>query len=142
MTLNKENIIIRKVKPEDNLELATLIREVFVEHDAPKIGTVYSDPTTDNLNQLFKKSKSLLWVATDDKNILGCCGIYPTEGLPESCAELVKFYLAPAARGKGIGKKLMEQSINSAIEFGYHSLYIESLEEFSAAVRIYEKARL
>ena len=140
MTFNEENIIVRKVKPEDNLELAKLIKEVFVEYDAPKIGTVYSDPTTDNLFQLFRTPKSVLWVAEKKGNeILGCCGIYPTKGLPETCVELVKFYLSPAARGKGIGKRLMELSIQSAIKYGYRSLYIESLKEFSTAVHIYEK---
>lgn len=33
--------------------------------------------------------------------------IYPTNGLPDGYAELVKLYLSPAARGKGIGNTLM-----------------------------------
>lgn len=134
-----ENITFRKIRTSDNNVLATTIRNVFDEYNAPKIGTVYSDPTTDNLFQLFKTPKSVLWVAEEGKNILGCCGIYPTDGLPAGCVELVKFYLTPEARGKGIGKKLMEQSIQSAIELGYQNMYIESLKEFGTAVRIYEK---
>ena len=41
--------IIRSLEEKDNLKLAGIIREVFIEHDAPREGTVYSDPTTDNL---------------------------------------------------------------------------------------------
>ncbi len=134
-----DKLIIRKVKKEDNLYLAQTIREVIEEHDAPRTGTVYSDPTTDNLYQLFQADKAVLWVAETDNKIGGCCGIYPTEGLEDDTAELVKFYLTAAFRGKGIGKQLMEQSILSAIEFGYKKLYLESLPQFSTAVSMYVK---
>jgi len=133
------NIIIRQVRKEDNIVLAKIIREVFEEHNAPRAGTVYSDPTTDNLFDLFQISKAVLFVAEENSTILGCCGIYPTEGMPEKYVELVKYYLTPEARGKGIGKELMEHCISSAIEFGYKKLYLESLSQFSKAVSIYER---
>lgn len=123
----------------DNPVLAGMIREVFDEHGAPREGTVYSDPTTDNLYELFQARQSVLWVAETEKGIAGCCGIYPTQGLDEGCAELVKFYLAKDARGKGIGRELMQTCIDSAKTFGYRQLYLESFPEFSKAVGIYEK---
>jgi putative acetyltransferase len=132
-------IVVRKIKEEDNLHSAEMIRGVFEEHNAPKAGTVYSDPTTYALYQLFKVNKSVLWVAEINNEIVGCCGIYPTEGLSRDTAELVKFYLTALARGKGVGKKLMEQAVLSAIEFGYKKLYLESLPQFSKAVGMYEK---
>ena len=130
---------IRQVKESDNDYLSTIIRTVFEEHEAPKRGTVYSDPTTDSLYDLFKPETSILWVAEENKIPVGCCGVYPTTGLPKSCAELVKFYILKEARGKGIGKILMEKSLDSARKLGYSELYIESLPQFSHAVRIYEK---
>ncbi|MGN6438813.1 MAG: GNAT family N-acetyltransferase [Agriterribacter sp.] len=130
---------IRTIERSDNEALAKLIRAVFEEHQAPQKGTVYSDPTTDHLFELFETPESVFWVAEMENEIVGCCGIYPTEGLPPNCAELVKFYLSPKARGKGIGKKLMEKSIRSAQELGYSEIYLESLSEFSKAVSIYEK---
>ncbi|MFT3902158.1 MAG: GNAT family N-acetyltransferase [Niabella sp.] len=130
---------IRAIKQSDNETLAKLIRGVFEEHNAPQKGTVYSDPTTDNLYGLFRAERSVLWVAEADGEIVGCCGIYPTEGLPEGCAELVKFYLSAKARGKGVGKALMEKSIQSAKELGFTEIYLESMPAFSNAVSIYEK---
>ena len=132
-------VIYREVKKEDNVLLARMIRQVFKEHDAPESGTVFSDPTTDDLFGLFRKSRSVLWVAELDGLQLGCCGIYPTEGLENSCAELVKYYLAESERGKGTGRQLMELCIASARKLGYKKLYIESMPHFSKAVRIYEK---
>ena len=116
-----------------------MIREVFREHEAPQHGTVYSDPTTDDLYGLFRKSRSVLWVAEMNKLPEGCCGVYPTDGLEDNYAELVKYYLARSGRGKGIGRQLMELCIGSARDMGYEKLYLESMPHFSKAVRIYEK---
>lgn len=130
---------IRKIKQEDNKAVAALIRQVFDEHNAPKTGTVYTDPSLDYLYELFHPSNSILWVAEINKKIVGCCGIYPTDSLPEDCTELVKFYLSAEVRGQGIGKALMEKSIDSARKLGYARIYLESLPEYANAVRIYKK---
>lgn len=132
-------LVIRQVKKNDNLTLAKIIRDAFIEHDAPRTGTVFSDPTTDSLYELFQTPKSILLVAELDNEIVGCCGIYPTRGLNENCVELVKFYLSKEARGKGIGRELMQKCIQYAREFEFTQLYLESLPQFSKAVRIYEK---
>jgi putative acetyltransferase len=132
-------LFIRKCRKEDNLSLALMIRDVFTEHKAPTAGTVFSDPTTDDLFQLFLTPNSILWVAEINKKPIGCCGIFPTAGLPDDTAELVKFYLAAGVRGKGIGKILLKQSIVSAKEFGYKKIYLESFPVFESAIAIYEK---
>lgn len=135
----QSEVIYREVKKSDNVALARMIRQVFKEHQAPEKGTVYSDPTTDDLFGLFRSKRSVLWVAEVDGVPLGCCGIYPTEGLDNNCAELVKFYLAAQGRGKGTGRRLMELCIDSARAMSYKKLYLESMPHFSKAVRIYEK---
>lgn len=134
-----EKLTIREVKPEDNFQLAKIIRDVFEEYHAPQNGTVYSDPTTDDLFQMFRTQKSILWIAELDNQVVGSCGIYPTEGLSGNTVELVKFYLSPSSRRKGVGKKLIEQTIQSALDFGYKRLYLESFPEFSKAINMYEK---
>ena len=130
---------IRKVEKRDEPYLSAIIRAVFEEHNAPKEGTVYSDPTTDYLYDLFENADSILWVAEWDHQLVGCCGVYPTEGLPVKTAELVKFYISPNARGFGIGKQLIEKSIASAKELGYEKLYLESMPQFSKAVDFYNR---
>ncbi len=130
---------IRKIQKSDNKSLAKIIRSCFDDFKVPTPGTVYEDPSTDNLYELFHEPNSALFVAELNGALCGCCGIFPTEGLPEKCAELVKFYIDKNFRGKGLGKKLMEESIEFAKKSGYESIYIESLPEFSTAVSIYEK---
>jgi putative acetyltransferase len=134
------SIVYRKLQKADNLLLANLIRTVFREFKVDRPGSVYTDPTTDNLFELFSSPGSVYWVAEDEGKLIGGCGIYPTDGLELGYAELVKFYLDESFRGKGIGKNLMEKSFQSAREMGYKFLYLESFPELSKAVGMYEKA--
>ena len=95
------SIIYRHLRRKDNRHIAELIRSVFREFGIDRPGTVYFDPTTDDLFTLFKKTGSVYWIAEENGKIIGGCGIYPTPDLPEKCAELVKLYLDPAKRGRG-----------------------------------------
>jgi putative acetyltransferase len=131
---------IRSIEQKDNSALAKIIRDIFVEFDAPLTGTVYSDPDTDTLYEVFQQPGSTYFLAEEAGVVLGGCGIYPTKGLPEGCAELVKFYLSPAARGKGLGKLLIDKVVAAAPGLGYKQLYLESFPQLAKAVSMYEKA--
>jgi len=133
-------IILRKLLPSDNKPLAELIRNVFREFKIDRPGTVYTDPTTDHLFELFSRPDAVYWVAEENGQIIGGCGVYPTPGLEKGCAELVKLYVKAESRGKGTGFRLMQKCIESAKELGYDRLYLETLPELGKAVSMYEKA--
>jgi putative acetyltransferase len=130
---------IRPVLPTDNTALAVIIRHSLSEFGANKPGTVYYDPSTDALYELFQKPGSFYLVAEEDNQLLGGAGIFPSDGLPEGVCELVKMYLQPAARGKGLGRLLIEKCLQQARRLGYTSVYLETLPELKKAVSIYEK---
>jgi putative acetyltransferase len=69
---------------------------------------------------------------------MGGCGIYPTNGLPNKHAELVRFFLDKKAQGNGYGKILIQQCEELAKQFGYTHLYLESFPEMEAAIHLYE----
>ena len=129
----------RLIAQEDNRELAAVIRSVLKEHKLDKDGTVFTDPTTDDLFQLFQKEQSVYWVASDDGEIIGGCGVYPTNGLPLNYAELVKLYVVTRARNKGVGHHLMELCFQSSISMNYKFLYLETLPELGKAISLYER---
>jgi putative acetyltransferase len=133
-----ETILIRNIEPSDNVAIATVIRVALTEFGANKPGTVYFDPTTDHLYELFKTPGSVYYVAEKNGIILGGCGIFPTEALPEGTCELVKLYLDKNARGTGLGKKLLLKAMDWAKQNGYNQVYLESMPELSKAVSIYE----
>lgn len=134
------SLIFRSIEKKDNAALAKVIRDAFIEFNIPQEGTVYTEPTTDHLYDVFQHPGSAYFIAEEDGVVLGGCGVYPTDALPDGCAELVKFYLAAAARGKGIGKILMDKSAEAAVQLGYKQLYLESFPELAKAVSMYEKA--
>lgn len=133
------SISLRPIKNNDNPIIAELIRKVFREFKIDMPGTVYTDPTTDDLFTLFKTPKSKYWIAEEYGTMVGGCGIFPTNGLPEGCVELVKYYVAAEHRGRGVGSMLMQQCITSAKELGYTQMYLESFPELGQAVSIYRK---
>ncbi len=133
------SISIRPIKPEDNPFLAVIIRNTLTEFDAAVPGTVFFDPTTDALFELFQTPRSAYFVAEEDGRILGGGGIFPTEGLPGDTCELVKMYLVPEARGIGLGRTLIEKCLQQATEQGFSKIYLETLDELHFALKIYAK---
>jgi putative acetyltransferase len=91
------------------------------------------------LYELFQTKGSFYFVAQEENTILGGGGIYPTEGLPANTCELVKMYLHPNARGKGLGRQLIEHCLNRAKENGYEYCYLETMPELKQALKVYEQ---
>jgi len=130
---------IRNIEERDNAVLAKIIRDVLTEYKANKPGTVYYDPTTDDLFEVFKTPRSEYWVVEIDGEVKGGGGVFPTPNLPEGCCELVKLYLLSDTRGKGVGKQLIEKCFASAKKLDYTSMYLETMPELHNAVGLYEK---
>jgi putative acetyltransferase len=135
-----KNFSIRPIGAADNLAIANIIRNILTEFGANKPGTVFYDPTTDNLYKLFSARDSAYFVAEWEGKIVGGCGIFPTPGLPDGCCELVKLYLLSQARGQGLGLLLMEKCFQKAIDFGFQQIYLETMPELHNAIGLYEKA--
>lgn len=135
----KDEIIIRKIMAGDNAKLATIIRSSLEDFNAVKPGTVYFDETTDHLYELFQQERSCYFVATINDEVIAGGGIFPTEALPPKTCELVKMYVLAAARGKGLGKRLLQQCIDEAKNIGFEKIYIETMPELTNAIEMYKK---
>lgn len=135
----QEEFEIRTITPGDNRALAIVVRNTLAEFGANKPGTVYFDPTTDTLYEVFQKEGSVYYVVLKEDKIIGGAGIYPTKGLPVDTGELVKMYLLPEARGKGLGRWLIEKCLDFAKRSGYKNVYLESMPELKNALKVYEK---
>ncbi len=134
------NIKFRKLEKSDNPVIAAIVRTILEEFHIDRPGTAYTDPTTDDLFSLFTEPRSVYYVAHRNGTIVGGCGIFPTDGLPTDCVELVKYYVLAEERGQGTGKMLMELCIERARQLGYTRIYLETVPELGEAIRIYEKA--
>jgi putative acetyltransferase len=130
---------IRNIRKEDNIALAKIVRDTLAEFGANHPNTVYYDPTTDTLFEVFQTPRSKYFLAELNNEMVGGGGIYPTDGLPEDTCELVKMYLLPHARGQGLGRLLIEKCIEAAAENGFKKIYLETMPELKKALNVYEK---
>ncbi|GAA0531723.1 GNAT family N-acetyltransferase [Chitinophaga japonensis] len=128
------------MQPGDNQPVGAIIQAVLQEFGANKPGTAYYDEHLYRLYDSFPPASSCYWVAELQGMVAGGGGIYPTAGLPAGCCELVKLYLLPQARGRGLGKALVERCLRSAKELGYRQVYLETMPELRVTVPLYEKA--
>jgi len=139
-TQRLHEIRIRTIEEKDNKALAQLIRASLKEFGVDRPGTVYFDKSTDTLFELFRdQSRSIYFVAELEGLLIGGAGIYPSLGLPDDTAELVKMYLRPAVRGMGLGSKLIQKCFDFASETGYKNIYLETMPELKQALKTYEK---
>ena len=142
-------MILRKIQPKDNEQIAKVIRDVFDELNAPKEGTAYADPILNQLYEVYQKPKSIYFVVENNGEVIGGGGLAPLELSlraesrsqhdNESICELQKMYFAPQARGLGLAKEIIEKSLAFAKEQGFTKCYLETLPYMQNARKLYEK---
>jgi len=131
-------IVYREIKPKDNQLLGEVMESVLIEYDAVEGGSMLGDPSCFSMYEQYTDDKSVYYIAFVDGELVGGCGvkIIPNQGDDKLC-ELQRMYLAKEARGKKIGKTLIEMCISKAIEFGFEKMYIESFPQMKEAISLY-----
>ena len=66
---NKNAMLIREIQQKDNESIAKVIRDIFHELDAPKVGTAYADPILDTLYEVYQAPSSIYYVVENDGKI-------------------------------------------------------------------------
>jgi len=64
-------------------------------------------------------------------------GMGALDKIGEKAGVIKLMYIRPAYQGKGYGKALLQQLLQKAKEFGYHSVYLETGLSFTAAQNLY-----
>lgn len=119
--------------------MAAIIRSSLAEFGVDKPGTVFTDPTTDDLYSLFQTPGSHYMTAWADGRLLGGAGVFPSGGLPSDTCELVKMYLIPEARGMGLGRRMIGLCLEKARASGFRRVYIETMPELRRAIDVYRR---
>lgn len=132
-------MIIKEIQPEDNQQIASVIRQVFIDDNYPKVGTAFADSQLDYMFENYNKPKAIYFVIEENGKILGGGGIAKLDNSDENICELQKMYFLQEARGKGIGFQIIEKCLQKAKEFGYEKCYLETLPEMLVAQKLYKK---
>lgn len=138
-TRHEFEVVIRSIRKTDNPEVEQIIRRVMTEFGAVGCGYSIEDDEVRAMYEAYNNPVSAYFVAEYQGKLVGGAGIAPLEkGDPNVC-ELRKMYMYPEGRGLGIGRRLLEASIQAAKEAGYKRCYLETLEHMTQAQRLYEK---
>ena len=84
-----------------------------------------------NLND---RQSNRVWFAEENGKALGCAGLLQrgTKG------QLRWVVLLPMARGRGIGKQLVQQAFDFARDMGLEEMYLETTNGLEASMSLYE----
>jgi putative acetyltransferase len=131
--------LIRPIRASDDAAVAVIIHDVMASFGA--IGPEYSssDPEVGAMTAAYDGARSAYFVLEDDRQVLGCGGIAPLAGAEPDVCELRKMYLMPAARGRGLGERLLHHCLEAARLRGYRRCYLETLAGMDAAQKLYLK---
>lgn len=132
-------ITYRTINESDNSALATIIKSTLIEYDSATDGTVFTDEGTNALSTTFTDPRSCYFVAYLGEELLGGAGINLLPGEPDNVCELQRMFLKPAARSKGIGKKLMQLCLDFAKKQNFTICYLETFPKLKEAILLYEK---
>ena len=133
-------MLIREIKKEDNQQIASVIREVFISDNFPKTGTAFADIQLDFMFEAYDKPRATYFVVESGEKIIGGAGISQLESSTENICELQKMYFLEEVRGKGIGFQMIQICLQEGIKLGYEKCYLETLPEMLAAQHLYKKA--
>jgi putative acetyltransferase len=130
---------VRPIKPEDNLQLAAIIRTVMPEFGASGEGFAIHDKEVDDMYGAYTQPRSIYFVCEVEGKIVGGGGVAPLEGGEADTCELKKMYFLPEGRGKGLGQHVLTKCLEAARTIGFSFCYLETFHTMKGAMKLYEK---
>jgi GNAT superfamily N-acetyltransferase len=124
--------------PADWDDVRHLIRAYL---DSLGFSVAFQDPDVeldDPAGQYGGPGGLALLARTGDGQAVGFTGVRAFDAAAGD-AELKRMYLAPSARGLGLGRALGEAAIAGARDLGYRRLLLDSRRSLEAACALYER---
>lgn len=94
------------------------------------------------LTERLNRGESVVFVATEGEEAVGFTQLYPMFSSTAACRKwlLNDLFVAPEARGRGVGRALLEQARRLAVETEARGLLLETAPDNVTAQRLYESA--
>ncbi len=129
------SVEIRPATAPDVPSIVELITVVLGEFDLRFGEGSETDDQVRALPGSYASAGGEFWVAVRDGVLLGTAGVFP---IGPGTFELRKMYLLPASRGLGLGKQLLDTSLDWIRERGGTRVVLDTVHEMTRAIAFYE----
>jgi len=128
-------VAVREVLEGDVPAVVALVTRVLSEFGLVFGVGAATDQQLHGLPASYREAGGRFWVAVEGEQLLGTCGVFP---VAEGDLEVRKMYLDGAARGRGIGARLLDEAVSFARSVGARRLVLDTVDEMAQAIRFYE----
>lgn len=120
--------------PAEKDEVISIFREYV---SSPTVSLDFQEYETEfaELPGKYAAPEGRLLLARDADTVLGCAALRRVDA---STCEMKRVYVRPAARGKKLGRQLVEALLSEAGLAGYSRICLDVLPEFIVARKLYE----
>ncbi len=129
-----------KIQPARNKDIPSIKNVVFGVLQEYKLNPLESGKDNDlnDIEQNYFKKDGYFGIVIDihSHKIVGTFGLYSVN---KDVCELRKMYLLKQARGKGIGKYMLNYAIEIAKEKKYKKIILETITPLKEAISLYKK---
>jgi putative acetyltransferase len=128
---------VRPGTDADAVAAAAVVRQVLQEHGLPfEPRTLDADILAPEAH--YRATGGAFYVAVDDDG--GVVGTAALQLTGPASGELRKMFLLPRARGRGMGRALLDAVLDAAGARGLERLTLTTRHRYDRAIRLYERA--
>lgn len=128
-------IIIREALFPADLDAVVSIFREYVSSPTVNLGFQAYETEFAGLPGKYAAPEGRLLLACENYAVLGCAALRRVD---DSTCEMKRVYVRSAARGKRLGRQLVERLLSEASLAGYSRICLDVLPEFTAAQQLYE----
>jgi putative acetyltransferase len=125
----------RPARSDDSAAVRAVVQSVLREYGLEFDADNTDADLTDIAGNYHELGGWFQVIESPSGSIVGCSGLFP---LSAETVELRKMYLLPEARGQGLGKKLLGQSLAEARRLGYKRVILETNSVLKEAIALYQ----
>ncbi len=119
-------------------EFASWAMESFrKDQSAPPAVIAKMEQELSSLPGKYAVPEGALFIAYDDAEAMGCVAGFKSEG---GAFEVTRLWVRSECRGMGVGDRLVDALLNSALQSGYENSVLRSRKEMTSAHNVYRRA--
>jgi len=127
-------IIRQALFPTERDDAISIFRE-YIGSPTVNLGFQEYEAEFAGLPGKYAAPEGRLLLAREGGTVLGCAALRRVD---ESTCEMKRVYVRPAARGRNLGRLLVEAILSEAKLIGYSRICLDVLPEFTVAQRLYQ----